>query len=45
MISIRKDQWNNRDNWREWEIKGGDKKRGGWSSDLRLHAANAWVDP
>lgn len=21
------------------------KKGGGWSSDLRLHAANAWVDP
>ena len=29
MISIRKDQWSNRDNWREWEIKRGDKKKGG----------------
>lgn len=28
MISIRKDQWDNRDNWREWEIKGGDQKKG-----------------
>ena len=29
MISIRKDQWSNRDNWREWKIKRGDKKGGG----------------